>query len=240
MGGPQSKEEEEGEKHLLCPAWCVRGRGRRRRRRRRGKRRKGLLTFEVHSRRTEEEGGPMQSHTLDGRGKAAVVHYGTTRKENAFFPGGKEEKKKGEKFVIHVSLYLPTYLELSAIITTIPIIITTIQMANHTTTQQKRTPLCNTFARRRRVIIAEKPWIDDDMPGMRSVRTDWGGKETYTTVLRNTECRQVIKRNLGKKYAFQHFINQVSSVLNVCPTYVSVRSAARGDERPSARGGSDF
>ncbi len=110
MGGPQSKEEEEGEKHLLCPAWYVRGRGRRRRRRRRGKRRKGLLTFEVHSRRTEEEGGPMQSHTLDGRGKAAVVHYGTTRKENAFFPGGKEEKKKGEKFVIHVSLYLPTYL----------------------------------------------------------------------------------------------------------------------------------
>ena len=170
----------------------------------------------------------MQSHTLDGRGKAAVVHYGTTRKENAFFPGGKKRGKRGRNsfFMFH-STYLPTYLELSAIITTIPIIITTIQMANHTTTQQKRTPLCNTFAWKRRVIIAEKPWIDDDMPGMRSARSDWGGKETYTTVLRNTECRQVIKRNLGKKY-FQHFIIQVSSVLNVCTTYVSVRSAARG------------
>ena len=92
-------------------------------------------------------------------------------KKMLFFRG--ERREEGEKFVIHVSLYLPTYLELSAIITTIPIIITTIQMANHTT-QQKRTPLCNPFARRRRVIIAEKPWIDDDMPGMRSVRTDWG------------------------------------------------------------------
>ncbi len=162
-------------------------------------------------------------------------------KKMLFFRGGKKKRKRGRNslFMFH-STYLPTYLELSAIITTIPIIITTIQMANHTTTQQKRTPLCNTFAWRRRVIIAEKPWIDDDMPGMRSVRTYWGEKETYTTVLRNTECRQVIKRNLGKKYAFQHFINQVSSVLNVCPTYVSVRSAARGDERPSARGGSDF